>query len=516
MTPQNPSTEAKNVQSNAMRAISVTALGIVALFSYFFHIEYFPLFDLQAASSYLFAVIWVLAVLLILITIILLLPYVIIAMALETPLNPKGERKLSGVILMWMGFSMLSLIGVSGGVLLAVSLGVHILWGLLLALLLSATLFGIRTHMRAKKIIRKHQIRYPDLLNHKHLRSVFIRQFGIAVLCIFVQLAPLYVVLLLLSRASGLVDDDYVGFFMMSVKCAFFIAFVGGFVLHVVFISRLKKYWFSALCLAMALPLALSGLSQATGLLPMSMAQITKIGNFRGEKISISSKSCANVGAVLGIDCDEKTVPYIQLCNVHFMSRIGPETYLRIADQVAGADGKYSVRRIFLPTEEITSMQVNFQLKFLRLDLIDADLEGRGSACDAPFSILHGDSAFEFNKFSLTDSGKVQLAAFIKAIKNGAKDIQEVTVTGHADHIGSRERNSWLAARRAEEVKIFIERNLKNFSPRITIRATLKGSNEPLTTACKVLGTREERVQCEAPNRRVELEIIKSPAPKKT
>lgn len=61
-----------------IRAISLAAVGVVALLSYFFHIDYFPLFDLQAAASYLFAVTWVLAVLLITLALTLLLPYALI------------------------------------------------------------------------------------------------------------------------------------------------------------------------------------------------------------------------------------------------------------------------------------------------------------------------------------------------------------------------------------------------------------------------------------------------------
>lgn len=491
-----------------IRAISLTAVSIVALFSYFFHIDYFPLFDLQAASSYLFAVTWVLAVLLIFTALTLLVPFVIIGTALKTRKTPRGERRLTATIVVWMGFGMLSLIGLSAGVLLTIWLKWNLLWGLLMALVFSLLLCALCTHLYVKKIKKKYSSSIVALWNKKAVRKLFISQLGIAALSGFLQLAPLYVLLLMFSRASGLAEDDYLAFLAVSVQCALFIALVAGMVLHVTFIPRYRKRWWIALCLSLMLPLALNGLSHATGMLPMTMAQLTKIGNFRAEKLILSSKACGSIAPILGMDCDEKTSSSIQLCNVHIMSRIGPETYLRIADRNAGKNGKYPIHRIFLPTAEITSMQVNFEIKTLRLDLIDDDLGGRSSACDATLTTLHGDSAFDFDDFTLTDSGKAQLLTFIQEIKNGAQGIQEIKVTGHADQIGKTKRNTWLSTRRAQEVKLFMEKRLKNLMPEIKINAASEGSAQPLIKDCGSLALKE-RIKCEAPNRRVELEIIK-------
>jgi outer membrane protein OmpA-like peptidoglycan-associated protein len=323
------------------------------------------------------------------------------------------------------------------------------------------------------------------------------------------QLAPLWVLLFIFSRASELAQDDYLAFLTVSAQCALFIALVGGTVLHVAFIPRNRKRWWVALCLILALPLVLNGLSRANGMLPMTMAHLTKIGNFRVEKLILSPKACGSIAPILGIDCDEKTSPPIQLCNVHILSRIGPETYLRIADRNAGEEGKYPIHRIFLPTAEITSMQVNFQIKNLRLNLIDEELGGRSSACDTTLTTLYGDSAFDFDDFTLTDSGKAQLLTFIQEIKSGARGIREVKVTGHADQIGRTERNIWLSARRAKEVKLFMDTRLKNLVPNIKIQENSQGSAQPLIKDCAALAAIKERIKCEAPNRRVELEIIR-------
>lgn len=499
--------------SSKIPAISLSMVGVAALFSYFFHIDYFPLFDLQAATSYLLAVTWVLVGLLILLALNLLMPYLAIGMTFKTRKTEKGERRLTSTIIVWTAFGMLSLIASSAGVLLSIWMAWHILWGLLASLTFSLLLCAWRTRTYTAKYKSKYGLTFADLRKKTKVRNLFLAQLSSAVLSCILQLAPLSMLLLIFSHASGLAEDDYLAFFWASVMSALFIAAVGGVALHVAFMPRYRKRWWVVLCLMLVLPWIVSGLPKATGMLPMNMAQITKIGNFRAQKLVLSPKACGSVAPILGMACDEKTSPPIQLCNVHVMSRVGPETYLRIADRNAGEDGKFPIHRVFIPSTEITSMQVSFEIKNLRLDLIDADLSGRSSSCDTTLTILHADSAFDFNDFTLTDSGKTQLLTFVEEIKNGVAGVEEIKVTGHADQIGRAQRNNWLSARRAQEVKLFMEKHLKNLTPEIKIDAISQGSTQPLTTACGVLTTHKERIKCEAPNRRVELEIIrKAPA----
>lgn len=307
---------------------------------------------------------------------------------------------------------MLSLIGLSAGALLSIWLKWDVHWGLLMGLLFSLLLCAARTHHYIKKIKKTYNSTFLVLWKKKSVRKLFISQFGMAMLCGMLQLAPLLVLLWMFSRASAIAEDDYLTFLAVAVQCALFIAIVGGIVLYVTFIPRYRKHWWVALFLVLMLPLLLTIISRTTGMLPMAMAQMTKVGNFRAEKLILSPKACGSIAPILGISCDEKTSPPIQLCNVHVMSRIGPETYLRIADKNAGKDGKYSIHRVFLPTAEIASMQLNFSVKHLRLDLVDNDLGGRSSACDSTLNTLRSDSAFAFNDFTLTDGGKARLMTF--------------------------------------------------------------------------------------------------------
>lgn len=491
------------------QAISITAVGIVALFSYFFHIEYFPLFDLQAASSYLLAVTWVLVVLLLLFAVILLVPYFIIGTTLKIHKTPTRDHRQSIKIYFWMGFSMLSLIIVSAGMLLAFWMKWNFIWGLVIGLLCSLLLCVARARLYLKNIKKKYSRMTVPPWRKKTVWMLFVTMLGNSLLVSILQLLPLSILLLMISRASGLAQDDYFALFFVIALCAFLTAIPGGMVLHVVFIPRYRKRWRIALCLVLALPVALSGFSNATGMLPMTMARLTKIGNFRADKLVLSPKACGSIAPLLGVECDEKTSPPLQLCNVHVMSRVGPETYLRIADKKAGKNGKFPVRRIFVPTADIMAMQVNFDIQSLRLNLIDDDLGGRSSTCGTTLTTLRGDSAFDFDDFTLTESGKTQLLSFAQEIKNGASVIQEVKVTGHADKIGQPQRNTWLSARRAKEVKLFLEKQLKNMTLEVKIIDSSQGSTQPLVNDCGALAALKERIKCEAPNRRVELEIIR-------
>lgn len=107
------------------------------------------------------------------------------------------------------------------------------------------------------------------------------------------------------------------------------------------------------------------------------------------------------------------------------------------------------------------------------------------------------DSFFGFDKGVLNSAGQQALRDLLASAKDTT--IEEILVEGHTDSIGSRAYNQGLSERRAQSVKVFLER--QGVSPRM-IKTEGFGELQPVASNA----TAEGRAQ----NRRVTVEIFGS------
>lgn len=109
---------------------------------------------------------------------------------------------------------------------------------------------------------------------------------------------------------------------------------------------------------------------------------------------------------------------------------------------------------------------------------------------------------FDFNKSSLKSSERKKLdklAARLKEIKN----VESVSIVGHADRIGGNDYNVRLSQKRANAVKNYLA--AKGIKVRkATVRAL--GESDPVT-ACNSDLKQAELIKCLAEDRRVEVEL---------
>jgi len=561
---------------NASKIVSrvVFAIGVLALFSYFFHIEYFPAFDLPSAASYVASLAYVLTILVVSLSLAMLIPYVMAAVFIRAKPTKRGSQKLIAEIIEWMFFGILSMSAISFCIFLSIYVGQTVENGAVIALLMLILISSIRAYLiksrRRKKgkaknfesskatllsfsksgnvvnlmwltplnfpsniskspltipltskkwYFRRHIWRLWLIIersskpNHtqrlwerRSVRGIVWSQWWGTFITGILQFLPLGILLLTIGTASDIKEDNYSSFFMIAMQSALCVAMASGFLLYLALSSTYRANWHWAISLMLALPLIFNFMSQATGMLPMAAMQITKNGNFRAEKMMISAKSCDAIGSILGIECDIKNPKPIALCNVHVMTRVGPEAYLRLPERKVDRESKHRVLRVFIPTSDIYSLDANFNLKFLSLKRIDQDLAKLSPDCPTDLITLQSDSAFKFDDFALTELGKTQLIQFSQVINAASKSIKELLITGYTDRIGSAAHNTWLSNRRAEEVRIFLARQLKNSESPITFVVSAKGSTNPIIQDCEKA---KDRVACEAPNRRVELQIVK-------
>ena len=131
------------------------------------------------------------------------------------------------------------------------------------------------------------------------------------------------------------------------------------------------------------------------------------------------------------------------------------------------------------------------------------------------------DTLFEFDKAELKPEGKSLLDALARDI--ASMNYDSITISGHADRIGSAEYNQKLSERRANAVREYLlSKNAAGEPGSVAgfagtaipidpgkISARGLGEDEPVTKADECVGNKATRqlIQCLQPDRRVEVEV---------
>ncbi len=130
------------------------------------------------------------------------------------------------------------------------------------------------------------------------------------------------------------------------------------------------------------------------------------------------------------------------------------------------------------------------------------------SSADAP-KVLSTDMLFQPGKAdvkALTADGKKALDAVVAQIKAMA-DVGQVVVMGHADPTGKAKSNKALSQKRAKAVKAYL--TTQGVKPGVIMTSGL-GDTQPVVK-CDPKAASADKMSCNAPNRRIEVEIRKLP-----
>ncbi|MCC8405627.1 OmpA family protein [Paraburkholderia sp. MMS20-SJTN17] len=118
---------------------------------------------------------------------------------------------------------------------------------------------------------------------------------------------------------------------------------------------------------------------------------------------------------------------------------------------------------------------------------------------------LKGDTLFAFGKSGgrdITGEGRAEISRLAEQILADNASLEAVTVIGHADLIGSDAAAQKLGEQRAMTVRrMLIEHGI----PTLKITAESAGNSDPVVTECS--GTRQQKIDCNAPNRRVVVRV---------
>jgi OOP family OmpA-OmpF porin len=116
------------------------------------------------------------------------------------------------------------------------------------------------------------------------------------------------------------------------------------------------------------------------------------------------------------------------------------------------------------------------------------------------------DALFDFGKYKVKPTGERSLDKFADDLK-GAK-FEVITITGHTDRIGSKAANMKLSTRRAEAVKTYLVEHVGIPAEMIVAKGVGGSAHMTKPEECKGIKATNKLVNCLAPDRRVEVEVV--------
>ncbi|MBI4292218.1 MAG: OmpA family protein [Betaproteobacteria bacterium] len=119
---------------------------------------------------------------------------------------------------------------------------------------------------------------------------------------------------------------------------------------------------------------------------------------------------------------------------------------------------------------------------------------------------LAADALFDFDKSVIKPDARGKLDDLVGKIKGVSLEV--VIAVGHTDRIGSDKYNQRLSQRRAESVKAYL---VSKGVPTNRIYTEGRGEKQPVKD-CPGIKQRSKLIECLAPNRRVEIEVVGSRA----
>jgi OOP family OmpA-OmpF porin len=112
---------------------------------------------------------------------------------------------------------------------------------------------------------------------------------------------------------------------------------------------------------------------------------------------------------------------------------------------------------------------------------------------------LSGDTMFAFDRADLTNEGRQSLGQFLQRVQQASR-VQDISIIGYTDRLGSDSYNLLLSQRRADSVKRYL---VDGGIPAMAMRSVGRGNADPVVQCSEV--KRDALIKCLAPNRRVEL-----------
>lgn len=168
--------------------------------------------------------------------------------------------------------------------------------------------------------------------------------------------------------------------------------------------------------------------------------------------------------------------------------------YWTPADAIAGCDG-----RLIPPIAKITAPAIPALPPHQPAHA--ATVNPLPKPCDFTVTLAN-EQSFEFNNAALSIAAKRRIDDEVMGKLAACRSIENFTITGHTDRIGTQQYNQKLSKKRARAVAAY----LQNKGMARGIKTIGAGESQPIK-ACGDKRGRKQLIECLAPNRRVVIEV---------
>ena len=525
----------EHLKSNFISSMSILIMtfGLIAIYAYHLHIEYFPMIGIDSFTSIIFATVYVGTLLLIAFGVGMFLPVIYIGSLWQ------GENKKNTPTQRLRHLGTLSF----------VSLLYSITWFAIIFYSIECSISAIRSLLILPLYMLTHVILRVIWLRYKKPLPLPIKWYSYSLLgfehalsytmILVSQFLPFLMLLLIAGDAPYLrnSEPDYIMLLFSAIFCDFFLLLCG---------AAFVFFWFgkpaqslhkvSILCMMVIFPVVASLLLGNVSFFFAHIARLTKVGNFYASEVTLSNKGCAILAKQGVLSCPDKAEETFKLCGAYVMSRLGSETYIKVnfrqdakaaavpaakgtkanSQTVATSETKTKLENVYLPTEAILGMKVDTSVRSSNITKIDEFLEKHVSLCPAekielkstPYS-FKATELFAHEQSILSSEGQQKLDAFIRVLADNKKPVDTISIAGHTDQTGNAHYNMTLSQLRALTIENYLRQNVASDIAPKQFHSQGYGNTRPKKTAadCPHHWTDEKRLACFAENRRVEIEV---------
>jgi len=360
-----------------------TFFGLCSIYAYHFHIEFFPVFDLQVLASVVFGAAFVGAVLLLLFCLILIIPTVQIGGTLYSQGTTEAGLKWAGKYTVLSGISFIFLFLY---ILIAVKFDLPP-WALLAALgglCVLCVLLTVMTTLPYRLIKQSPGRRWAELKTWFRQSRAFTVA-GVLVFSAVIQFLPVAYFFNILASAPGNLgtDVDYVRLIPQGI-------FVGICILGINLLS--VHAWFNpnapgqlrplSAILVLFAPTLVSFIGENPGFLWARVAYVTKSGNYHANELSVTAKACSILASSGNAVCQPTGAEVFKVCHVHILSGLGVQSYVLLNDaEKKSTEARF--RFVELPSPEILGREIETKERFNNLESAKNYLMKHPSRCTA-------------------------------------------------------------------------------------------------------------------------------------
>ena len=357
----------------------LTAFGLCTIFSYHFHIEYSPTFDLSSLASVVLMAAFTGAMVFLLLSLLTFVPAAIIALFLS-PFGPTESENLKNTIKNFF-FSYVFFVWIFSAVVISTIASTELTAWIALAIA-TALVYGswhvsrepIGTNSSIPALGSLRQLSrwiWDTIKKYFSRRKNSIKKIPLLAFLFFTQIFPLIVYFIFIKDSPifnyGKINWPvfYVSLFWINM----FIQIIGCYLIYAWREKNIKsQHRFYSFLLFLSSPLIITLQLNNLQLIPATIINVLKIGNFATTEITLTEDGCKSIYGKNASRCGANSD--LKVHRVYIMSRIGVETYMKVPRENSN-EGGHSWDDVLVPSKEISSYKIDYARRFYNKRLID-------------------------------------------------------------------------------------------------------------------------------------------------